>query len=153
MHHPFQICSRPVEDSPEGICFSIPTDSEDDDEEELNWLPPVSSPKGKGAWVDGRHRSASPGRRSGSFIADARQSLQVERPTARSRSTPLVDEDGFQTVVYKRHSRAMLRQPRRPIPRRPVPKDLVGRCFNCLAYDHVASQYTQPSRCLRCEKV
>ena len=34
-----------------------------------------------------------------------------------------------------------------------MPADLVGHCFNCLAFDHVASRCTQPSRCLRCEEV
>ena len=58
-------------DSPEGICFSIPSDSEDEDEE-LNWIPPSSSPKGKGVMLEGRRRSTSPVRGSGDFMAGAR---------------------------------------------------------------------------------
>jgi len=67
------------------------------------------------------------------------------------RADPVVDADGFRTVVYRRRARDEARLPRRP--RRLVPADLVGRCFNCLATDHVASRCTQPSRCLRCEQV
>jgi hypothetical protein len=77
------------------------------------------------------------------------------RPTRSSRHAPLVDEDGFRLVVSKRRAReerASARQ--RPMPaRRPVPADLVGRCFNCLSYYHVAASCPNPSRCLRCEEV
>ncbi|KAG2649711.1 hypothetical protein PVAP13_1NG128738 [Panicum virgatum] len=84
-------------------------------------------------------------------MADARRSSSVAAPPSQMRGDPLVDADGFRTVVYKRRARGDTRLPRRP--RRPVPADLVGRCFNCLATDHVASCCTQPSRCLRCEQV
>jgi len=42
--------------------------------------------------------------------------------------------------------------PRRHKARWPVPADLVGRCFNCLAFDHVTARCSRPSRCLRCEE-
>jgi len=92
-------------------------------------------------------------------MADARRSQppspprRADRSAAGSRAGPLVDEDGFRTVVSRRRICAELRRSRRPPPRRPVPADLVGRCFNCLAFDHIASQCTQPSRCLHCEAV
>ena len=71
--------------SPEGICFSLPSDSEDEDEE-LNWLPPCSSPKGKGVAAEGRRRSTSPARGSGGFMADARRSSANPPPlTGRAR--------------------------------------------------------------------
>ncbi|KAG2559162.1 hypothetical protein PVAP13_8NG313968 [Panicum virgatum] len=139
--------------SPEGICFSLPSDSEDDeDAEELNWIPPCSSPKGKGPALEGRRRSASPARGSGGFMADARRSFRDGGSIARSRSSPVVDEEGFCVVVNKRRRRRSEGAPRRHGVRRPVPADLVGRCFNCLAFDHVAARCSRPSRCLRCEE-
>lgn len=51
-------------------------------------------------------------------------------------------------VEVRRRERRHARQPRPPP--RPVPADLVGRCFNCLARDHVATVCRNPSRCLRC---
>lgn len=86
-------------------------------------------------------------------MADARRS---GRAPPRSSSPPLVDEDGFRRVVSRRRLREDAHRVRPPPPprvRRPVPADLVGRCFNCLAFDHVASQCVNPSRCLRCEKI
>ena len=32
--------SRPSETSPEGICFSLPSDSDEDEEDDLYWIPP-----------------------------------------------------------------------------------------------------------------
>ena len=93
-------------DFPEGICFSLPSDSEDEDEE-LNWIPPSSSPKGKGKLPEGRRRSTSPVRGSGGFMADARRSSSVAAPPSQMRGDPLVDADGFRTVVYKRHARGL----------------------------------------------
>ncbi|KAG2556278.1 hypothetical protein PVAP13_8NG073700 [Panicum virgatum] len=88
-------------------------------------------------------------------MADARRPRRESNPVVsgpQSRFTPPMDEEGFCTVVNKRRLRAALRPPPRPNRRRPVPADLVGRCFNCLSYDHVASQCTRPSRCLRCKE-
>ena len=144
--------SRPVEESPKGICFSIPSDSDEDEDdvEELHWLPPCTSPMGKGAAVVGRRRSASPTRNLDGLMADARRS---GRAPPRSSSPPLVDEDGFRRVVSRRRLREDARRARPPRIRRPVPADLVGRCFNYLAFDHIASQCVHPSRCLQCEQV
>ncbi|KAG2621192.1 hypothetical protein PVAP13_3NG189289 [Panicum virgatum] len=145
--------SHPVEGSPEGICFSIPSDSDEDGDEDddLHWIPPCTSPKGKSAAVAGRRRSTSPARAPDGFMADARRSGHAP---SRSFSPPLVDEEGFRRVVSRRRLREIARRAPPPIRvRRPVPADLVGRCFNCLAFDHVASQCIHPSRCLRCEKV
>ena len=115
--------------------------------------PPCSSPKEKGTLVAERRRSTSPGRGSDGFMADARRPLRRDPPPPRSRSSPVVDDDGFTEVVNKRRLRAANRPGRRTNPpRRPIPADLVGRCFNCLAHDHVGSQCTRPSRCLRCEE-
>ena len=72
---------------------------------------------------------------------------------ARSRAqvVPLVNADGFRLVVSNRRLRAE-RLSRRPAPARcPVPADLVDRCFNCLAFDHVAARCPFPTRCFRCE--
>ena len=65
----------------------------------------------------------------------------------------MVDADGFQLVVNRRQLRSEVRRARPPPPqRRSVPADLVGRCFNCLSFGHVAARCTFPSRCLRCER-
>jgi hypothetical protein len=37
-------------------------------------------------------------------------------------------------------------------PHHPVPADLVGWCFNCLRQDHVAAEYPNATRCLRCHR-
>ena len=76
-----------------------------------------------------------------------------ELPRRSPRAAPLVDADGFRLIVSKRRLRSeQLR--RRPRPAwRPVPADLVGRCFNYLAFDHVAARCSFPSRCLRCDEV
>jgi len=165
--------SHPIEGLPEGICFSIPSvlDEDGDEDDNLHWIPPCASPKGKSAAVVGRRRSTSPARTPDGFMADAHRSGHAP---SRSFYPPLVDEEGFRRVVSRRRLRELLavrphpsvsadRSPRTwwgdastawPIRvRRPVPADLVGRCFNCLAFDHVASQCIHPSRCLRCEKV
>jgi len=127
-------------------------------------MPPCSSPKGKGpalegrrhsgkgSALEGRHRSASPARGSGGFMADARRSLHGGGSVPRSHSSPVVDEEGFRVVVNKRRARRREGFTRRHKARRPVPADLVGRCFNCLAFDHVAARCSRPSRCLRCEE-
>ncbi|KAG2547535.1 hypothetical protein PVAP13_9KG094700 [Panicum virgatum] len=82
-------------------------------------------------------------------MADARRVGQLPR----SSSPSLVDVDGFRRVVSWRRLREDARRLRPPRVCRLVPADLVGRCFNCLAFDHVASQCVHPSRCLRCEQV
>ena len=146
--------------SPDGPCFSIPS-SISDEEEEVLWSTPRLSSKGKEPVVvedsDVPPRVASPR----GFMADARRvappparSLRFSHaplPTGRSSvgSTPrpatarppLVDEDGFQLVVPRRHFRGDHGATRRSVapPRRPVSADLVGRCFNCLAFDHVVA--------------
>jgi len=92
-------------------------------------------------------------------MADARRAPRRRPPPpvgetdAQLYAAPLVDAEGFQLVVNKHRLRSELRQPRRPPARRPVPADLIGRCFNCLAFDHVASRCSFPSRCLRCDEV
>ncbi|KAG2632020.1 hypothetical protein PVAP13_2NG150358 [Panicum virgatum] len=154
--------------SPEGICFSIPS-LISDEEEEVLWSPPRSSAKGKEPLVvEDKHASPRVVPPRG-FMADARRvAPPPARPLRASRATrppgsssrpadtrlPLVDEDGFQLVVPRRRHRRDLGASRRVAPpRRPVPADLVGRCFNCLAFDHVAARCPNPSRCLRCEEV
>ena len=54
-------------------------------EEDLHWLPPCSSPKGKGVASDGR-RGPSPVRGAGGFMADARRSHPDSGATAWSRN-------------------------------------------------------------------
>ncbi|KAG2653811.1 hypothetical protein PVAP13_1NG409857 [Panicum virgatum] len=141
--------SRRFSGTLEGICFSIPSDFEDEDED-LLVPPPRPSSKGKEP-MPSRHAA-------GGFMADAhRQPPRGEAPPPppRLRSTPFVDADGFQLVVSKRNLRCLRSgfcrvQP--PPPRRPVPADLVGRCSNCLSFGHVAPKCSFPSRCLRCER-
>ncbi|KAG2619261.1 hypothetical protein PVAP13_3NG140893 [Panicum virgatum] len=61
--------SEPEAAASEGICFSIPSDSEGDDDkdEELHWLPPCDSPKGKGiGWIHGDARRTGRAPRSSS---------------------------------------------------------------------------------------
>jgi hypothetical protein len=55
------------------------------------------------------------------------------------------DADGFMEVQSRRRWRHA------PEPRRPVPPNLVGKCFNCLAEDHVRADYTFPSKCFNCK--
>lgn len=45
------------------------------------------------------------------------------------------DADGFRAVESSRRWR------RAPAPRRPVPADLVGKCFNCFAGDHIKAEW------------
>ena len=73
-------------------------------------------------------------------------------PPARPlRVAPYFDEDGFQLVVSKRRAREERAPPRGRPARRPVPVDLVGRCFNCFSFNHMAARCPNPSRCFRCE--
>ena len=73
-------------------------------------------------------------------------------PPARPlRVAPYIDEDGFQLVVSKRQAREERAPPRGRPARRPVPVDLVGRCFNCFSFNHMAARCPHPSRCFRCE--
>ena len=96
--------------------------------------------------ADARHASLRWG-------ADARlPPLQVP-PVAVVNSNPIpavadVAGDNGGWVEVRRRWRRQVRPPGPPPC--PVPADLVGRCFNCLARDHVAAACRNPSRCLRC---
>jgi hypothetical protein len=57
--------------------------------------------------------------------------------------------DGGWTRVESRNSKK--RRLRALRARRPVPGDLVGRCFNCLAEDHLAASCRLGPRCFRCK--
>ncbi|CAD6230183.1 unnamed protein product [Miscanthus lutarioriparius] len=57
------------------------------------------------------------------------------------------DADGFRRVQSRRRWR------RAAVPSRPVPRDLVGKCFNCFAEDHVRAKCTSPPRCFACREV
>jgi len=133
------------------------------------WSPPRSSAKGKEPLVVEDERASPRVVRSRGFMADARRTAPPPaRPLHPSRATrtpgsgsrpvdsrlPPVDKDDFQLVVPRRRLRRDLGTFRRVAPpRRPVPADLVGRCFNCLAFDHIAARCPNPSHCLRCEEV
>nr|TKV93315.1 hypothetical protein SEVIR_9G218200v2 [Setaria viridis] len=73
------------------------------------------------------------------------------------RYSALSDSDGpdamspWSPAAPARHRRRRERPFARPPPH-PVPIDLVRRCFNCLATDHVAAACRNPSRCLRCRQ-
>ena len=68
--------SRPHGGSPNGLCFNVPTDSVEDEEELLLWSTPRPSVKGKEVAVEARR--PPPPRPSGcdasGFMADARRS-------------------------------------------------------------------------------
>ena len=99
--------SHPIEGLPEGICFSIPSvlDEDGDEDDNLHWIPPCASPKGKSAAVVGRRRSTSPARTPDGFMADAHRSGHAP---SRSFYPPLVDEEGFRRVVSRRRLRELL---------------------------------------------
>lgn len=62
-----------------------------------------------------------------------------------------VDKDGFTLVQSRRRwRRYAVVWPHRP---RAVPPEFVGKCFNCLAYDHVHMQCTFPSKCYHCHSM
>jgi len=115
--------------------------------------PDAVAPHPCGFMADARRAStglmADARRAPGGFMADARRrppatsaDIAVPRPAPSSS----VLEDGW--VEVRRRWRRRVRHPRPPS--RPVPVDLVGRCFNCLARDHVAAACRNPSRCLNC---
>jgi hypothetical protein len=56
------------------------------------------------------------------------------------------DADSFRQVQSRRRWRRV------DAPRSLVPSILEGKCFNCLATDHVRADYTFPSRCFNCEQ-
>lgn len=95
------------------------------------------------------------------LCADRAGSWWMRDGRTRSRFSPVLRCVGTPSSMRMGFARSstgvalgMLRTPPPPRrPRRPVPTDLMGRCFNCLATDHVAARCTQPSRCLRCEQV
>ena len=121
----------------------------------------MASSKGKEVTpaCSGRSSSGPVRRPAGGFMADARRrqprspppARSTEAPQGRAQVVPLVDAEGFRLVVSKRHLREGRPPPRQQPTRRPIPVDLVGRCFNCLAFYHVAACCTFPSRCLHCE--
>ncbi|CAN6237908.1 unnamed protein product [Urochloa humidicola] len=135
------------------------------DEMDLSPRPPPSRRKGKEVVVEAGMGSAHadlplPPPRVGGFMSDARRSWATsdgcgggtrQPPPSRvaflnlGRTDP---DDGWTEVRRKRRERQQRVGP--PQPRRPVPADLVGRCFNCLASDHIAAACRFPSRCLRC---
>jgi hypothetical protein len=117
--------SRPSAGSPQGLCFSIPSDS-DDDEDDLLWPSPkdkeaateggeVASSKGKevAPACSGRSSSGPARRPAGGFMADARRqqprspppARSTEAPQGRAQVVPLVDAEGFRLVVSKRRLR------------------------------------------------
>lgn len=79
-------------------------------------------------------RAMSPPRRLASIVVHpARMSVEP-------------DTDGFHQVQSRRRWRRVAP------PRRPVPAALNGKCFNCLATDHVRAACTFPSHCFNCER-
>jgi hypothetical protein len=55
------------------------------------------------------------------------------------------DAEGFRLVQSRRHWRRIAE------PHRPVPSNLVGKCFNCLAGDHIKADCKFPSKCFNCK--
>lgn len=88
-------------------------------------------------------------------MADARPDVtRVPSPPRRlasvvvhpARKSVEPDADGFRQVQSRRRWRRVA------VPRHPVPAALVGKCFNCLATDHVRADCTFPSRFFNCER-
>lgn len=118
---------------------------------------PASSGRGKAVRQPRRHhrrRRRQP--RHGGFMADARCSGAW--PTTPPRRLPSIivhlarmsvqpDTEGFQQVESRRRWRRVA------APCRLVPSNLVGKCFNCLAGDHVRANCTFPSKCFNCKDV
>lgn len=77
------------------------------------------------------------------FMADARR---VE--TARQSEDE--EADGGWKLVTRRNKKHPVARARPSSSRRPVPADLVGRCFNCLRADHVATICRNAPRCFCC---
>jgi hypothetical protein len=63
-------------------------------------------------------------------------------------------QGSWKVVTRRKQWRKVIRPPPPPQQlqqlRRLVPTDLIGCCFNCLHPDHVAAEFTNASRCLRC---
>lgn len=104
-----------------------------------------------------QHRQSSP--LAGLLVAAhrARQLCPLPRalaPTAASQASchTTVVADGWHQVINKKKRRVRHPRPLPPPPPRPVLVDLVGRCFNCFATDHVAATFRNPSHCLRCQQ-
>ncbi|KAJ1289597.1 hypothetical protein BS78_02G176800 [Paspalum vaginatum] len=116
---------------------------------------------GPSSLVDGRHDALR-----SSFMADARRAAAPRGARLRSMVVPSAhvehfpigvsneEEDGWTTVVHRRRRSSLSRPVERRGGRlaRPVPPELEGRCFNCLAWDHVAAACRASSHCLRCNE-
>jgi hypothetical protein len=92
--------------------------------------------------------------RRGDFMGDARHSPRPSPPAQRRLASIMVppprmsvqpDAEGFRPVQSCRCWRCVAAL------RRPVPSNLLGKCFNYLAGDHVKAYCTFPSKCFNCK--
>jgi hypothetical protein len=98
----------------------------------LNWRRNTSKPRGRFRTND--RRSSAP--------------THAPPPRRAPRAAAPVDADGF--TLVQSHRREHPQASSHPRRQRPVPSSLIGRCFNCLADDHVAARCTFLSCCLFC---
>lgn len=88
-------------------------------------------------------------------MADAQRASTPTPPPSHRRLASIVvhpprmsvepDADGFRPVQRRRRWRRVAE------PRRLVPSNLIGKCFNCLAGDHVCAECMFPSKCFNCK--
>lgn len=149
---------------------SSPLSSPTSEESRCRSLSPRSSsplPVSAGAWSPPLHLVGSPAvqvRQSKEASSSAGGPQLSKRPNvaAMVAKAPSVNallvarppkDVGWQEVRRRSWRKRPLPARRHDSTSRSVPKDLIGRCFNCFAKDHVAAVCRNPTRCFRCNKV
>ncbi|KAK8443814.1 hypothetical protein SEVIR_9G037201v4 [Setaria viridis] len=175
--HPYERATRgAVRGTPDWLRYSASFSSSLNGSQSRS--PSAAHRKGKGKAVAMdislvTHRSVPP---CGGFMADARrrgpasgtsagrprprmllerEASDVAHASGRELHIPNISDEGPSgegwVEVRRRRGQHRDNLGLHPAPRS-VPVDLVGRCFNCFATDHVAAACRNPSRCLRCRR-
>lgn len=113
--------------------------------------------RGKSVRSPRKHRGHCRRRPASGFMVDARREVPRAPPPPPRRLASIVvhpthmstkpNSEGFMEVYSRRRWRRAA-----PPVSRPVPADLVGKCFNCFAEDHVRADCTATAKCFNCRQ-